>query len=89
MCGIPFRVIENPYYVNTVSMLKNLQPNYNLLLREQLSNNLLSEECIRVKIKINNYLEKSKNLTLGMKFFKINIYIYYLLILFFFIFIST
>ena len=26
MCSIPFRVIENPYYVN---MLKNLQPNYN------------------------------------------------------------
>jgi hypothetical protein len=86
MCGIPFRVIENPYYVN---MLKNLQPNYNLPSREQLSNNLLSEECIRVEIKINNYLEKSKNLTLGMKFFKINIYIYYLLILIFFIFIST
>ena len=86
MCGIPFRVIENPYYVN---MLKNLQANYNLPLQKQLSNNLLGEECIRVEIKINNYLEKSKNLTLGMKFFKINIYIYYLLILIFFIFIST
>ena len=72
MCGIPFRVIENPYYVN---MLKNLQPNYNPPSRERLSNNLLSEECIRVEMKINNYLEKSKNLTLGMKFLKL-IYIF-------------
>ena len=72
MCGIPFRVIENPYYVN---MLKNLHPNYNPPSRERLSNNLLSEECIRVEMKINNYLEKSKNLTLGMKFLKL-IYIF-------------
>ena len=72
MCGIPFRIIENPYYVN---MLKNLHSNYNPPSRDRLSNNLLSEECIRVEIKINNHLEKSKNLTLGMKNFKFIIYI--------------
>ena len=28
MCGIPFRVIENSYFIN---LFKNLQSNYNLL----------------------------------------------------------
>lgn len=64
MCGIPFRVIENPYFIN---MLKNLQSKYNLLSRERLSTNLLDEESVRVDIKIINSLENAKNLTLGMK----------------------
>jgi hypothetical protein len=73
MCGISFRIIENPYFIN---VLKNLKLNYNPPSRERLSTNLLSEECIRVEIKINNVLEKSKNLTLGMKLFKFLYYIY-------------
>ena len=64
MCGIPFRVIENPYFTN---MLKNLQPKYNPPSRESLSTNLLNEESVRVDIKIINSLENAKNLTLGMK----------------------
>ena len=68
MCGIPFRVIENPYFIN---LFKNLQSNYNLPSRDRLSTNLLSEECVRVEIKINGVLEVSKNLTLGMKLFRI------------------
>lgn len=68
MCGIPFRVIEHPYYIN---LLKNLRSNYNPPSRNRLSTNLLSEESARVDIKINNFLEKAKNLTLGIKLFKI------------------
>jgi hypothetical protein len=64
MCGIPFQVIENPYFI---SMLKNIQSNYNLPSQERLSTNLLYEEVIQVKIKISNSLERVKNLTLGMK----------------------
>ena len=64
MCGIPFRIIENPYFIN---VLKNLQRNYNLQSREHLTTNLLSEESIRTDIKIKNYIEKEKNLTLGIK----------------------
>ena len=64
MCATPFRVIENPYFIN---VLKNLQPNYNPPLRERLSTDLLSEEAIRTETKINNYIEKEKNLTLGIK----------------------
>jgi len=73
MCEIPFRVIENPYFIN---LFKNLQSNYNLPSRDRLSTNLLSEECVRVEIKINGVLEVSKNLTLGMKLFRIILYIY-------------
>ena len=64
MCNIPFRIIENPYFIN---VLKNLQLNYNPLLREHLTTDLLSEESIRTEIKINNYIEKEKNLTLDIK----------------------
>jgi len=63
MCGIPFRVIENPYYVN---MIKNLRSNYNPPSRDRLSTNLLQEESVRVEIKICNLLEGAKNLTLGI-----------------------
>ena len=64
MCGIPFRIIENPYFIN---VLKSLQRNYNLPSRERLTTNLLSEESTRTDIKIKNYIEKEKNLTLGIK----------------------
>ena len=64
MCATPFRVIENPYFIN---VLKNLQPNYKPPSREHLSTDLLSEESIRTETKINNYVEKEKNITLGIK----------------------
>ena len=72
MYGIPFRIVENPYFIN---IFKNFQLNYNLPSQECLSTNLLSEECVRVKIKINNILEISKNLTLGMKLLNYFIYL--------------
>jgi hypothetical protein len=64
MCAVPFRIIENPYFINA---LKNLQPNYNPPSRECLTTNLLCEESIRTEMKIKNYIEKEKNLTLGIK----------------------
>ena len=66
MCGLPFQIIENPYFIN---MMKNLRLNYKPPSRERLSNNLLNEEAIRTEIKINNTLERAKNLTLGMKLY--------------------
>jgi hypothetical protein len=64
MCAVLFRIIENSYFINA---LKNLQPNYNPLSWERLTTNLLCEESIRTEIKIKNYIEKEKNLTLGIK----------------------
>jgi hypothetical protein len=64
MCAVPFRIIENPYFINA---LKNLQPNYNPPSQKCLTTNLLSEEFICTEIKIKNYIEKEKNLTLDIK----------------------
>jgi hypothetical protein len=64
MCAIPFRIIENLYFINA---LKNLQPNYNPPSQERFTTNLLCEKSIRTEIKIKNYIEKEKNLTLGIK----------------------
>jgi len=64
MCAIPFRIIENPYFIH---VLKNLQPNYTPPSRERLTTDLLSEESIRTEMKINNYIEREENLTLGIK----------------------
>ena len=57
MCAIPFRIIENPYFIN---LLKNLQPNYNSPSRERLATDLLSEESIRTEIKSKIILKKKK-----------------------------
>ena len=65
MYRIPFQVVKNPYFIN---LLKNLQSNYNSSSWECFSTNLLNEESIRVEIKINNSLENTKNLTLGMDY---------------------
>jgi hypothetical protein len=73
MCGIPFRVVENPYFIN---ILKNLRLTYNPPSRERLSTNLLSEESIKIDINIGNLLEKESNLTLGINFLKLFIYLF-------------
>ncbi len=65
MYGIPFQVVKNPYFIN---LLKNFWSNYNSSSREHLSTNLLNEESIWVELKINNSLENTKNLTLGMDY---------------------
>jgi hypothetical protein len=63
VCGLPFHIIENPYFVN---MIKNLRSTYNPPSRETLTTKLLPEEAIRVELKIKNSLQKSSNLTLGI-----------------------
>jgi|tagenome__1003787_1003787.scaffolds.fasta_scaffold20710660_1 hypothetical protein len=81
VCGLPFHIIENPYFIN---MIKNLRSNYNPPTREILSNKLLPEETIRVELKIKNSLEQSNNLTLGIIkiIFLFNYYVYTILIFF-------
>jgi hypothetical protein len=81
VCGLPFHIIENPYFIN---MIKNLRSNYNPPTREILSTKLLPEETIRVELKIKNSLEQSNNLTLGIVkiIFLFNYYVYTILIFF-------
>src|SRR6266498_2939795 len=49
MCGLPFSIIENPWFVNA---LKSLRPNYNLPTREYLISSLLNNEAVRVNYEI-------------------------------------
>jgi hypothetical protein len=61
-CGIPFSVIENPFFVNAI---KSLRSSYNPPSRETLSGNLLNHEVIRINSKVKNILSNVNNLTLG------------------------
>ena len=63
MCGLPFSIIENPWFVNA---LKSLRPNYNLLIHEYLVSSLLNNKAVRINYEIEITLKNSKNLTLDM-----------------------
>lgn len=63
-CGIPFSVIENPFFVDAI---KSLRSSYNPPSRDCLSGSLLNREVIKVNSKVNNTLENMNNLTLGKK----------------------
>ena len=73
-CGIPFSIIENPFFIDAV---KSLRSSYNPPSRNRLSGNLLNREVIKIDSKINNALKNFNNLTLGMKIFKNFIIFYY------------
>ncbi|CAB4490238.1 unnamed protein product [Rhizophagus irregularis] len=63
MCGIPFRVINNPFFINA---LKILNPNYIAPSRKTLSGRLLDNEVAKVNNKIDEVLEFTNNLTIGL-----------------------
>jgi hypothetical protein len=64
-CGIPFSVIENPFFVDAI---KSLRSSYNPPSRNSLSGTLLNREVIKVNSKVNNTLKNMNNLTLGMNY---------------------
>ena len=63
MCGIPFRVINNPFFVNA---LKILNPNYNIPSREVLSGRLLDKEVAKVNKNIDKIIRSTSNITIGL-----------------------
>ncbi|CAB5209658.1 unnamed protein product [Rhizophagus irregularis] len=63
MCGIPFHVINNPFFINA---LKILNPNYIAPSRKTLSGRLLDNEVAKVNNKIDEVLEFTNNLTIGL-----------------------
>jgi hypothetical protein len=63
MCGIPFRVINNPFFVNA---LKILNPNYNIPSREVLSGRLLDNEVAKVNKNIDEIIRSTSNITIGL-----------------------
>ena len=63
-CGIPFSIIENPFFVDAI---KSLRSSYNPPSRNHLSGNLLNKEVIKINSKITNILknENDFDFTLG------------------------
>ncbi|GBB83323.1 hypothetical protein RclHR1_10050006 [Rhizophagus clarus] len=61
MCGIPFRVISNPFFVNA---LKALNPSYNTPSREVLSGQLLDNEVAKVNDQVDKIIEFINNITI-------------------------
>ena len=62
-CGVSFRIIENPFFIN---LLKALNPGFIPPSREVLSGRLLDTELARVNKNIEKDLKDAKDLTLGM-----------------------
>ncbi|GBC49434.2 ribonuclease H-like domain-containing protein [Rhizophagus irregularis DAOM 181602=DAOM 197198] len=63
MCGIPFHVINNPFFINA---LKILNPNYIAPFHKTLSKQLLDNEVAKVNNKIDEILEFTNNLTISL-----------------------
>ena len=63
ICGIPWRVIENPFFIEA---LKEMNPSYNPPTRELLSGRIFEQQLSRVNNKVTDILNQQKNLTLDM-----------------------
>ncbi|CAG8838938.1 39354_t:CDS:2, partial [Gigaspora margarita] len=63
MCGIPFRVINNPFFVSALNLLN---PGYSVPSREVLSGRLLDTEVAKVIHKVDKILEHASNLAIGL-----------------------
>ncbi|CAG8697993.1 6039_t:CDS:2, partial [Cetraspora pellucida] len=63
MYGIPFCVINNPFFINA---LKLLNSGYEALLHEVLSEHLLNIEVAKVINKVDKIIENATNLTVGL-----------------------
>ena len=63
ICGIPQRVIENPFFIKA---LKEMNPSYKSPTRELLSGHIFEQQLAKVNNKVNHILNQQKNLTLGM-----------------------
>ena len=63
ICGIPWRVIENPFFIEA---LKEMNPSYEPPTRELLSGRIFEQQLSKVNNKVTDILNQQKNLTLGM-----------------------
>lgn len=63
ICGIPWRVIENPFFIEA---LKEMNPSYEPPTRELLSGRIFEQQLTKVNNKVKYILNQQKNLTLGM-----------------------
>ncbi|CAG8703948.1 36792_t:CDS:2 [Gigaspora margarita] len=63
MCGIPFYVISNPFFINALNLLI---ASYEVPSREVLSGCLLDTEIAKIINKVDKILDHTNNLTIGI-----------------------
>lgn len=66
-CGLSWRLIEHPFFIE---FLRQLRLNYNPPDRKTLVESFLTQEIVRVSVKLYRLLDNENNLTLGKNIFK-------------------
>jgi len=61
-CGLPWHLVEHPFIIE---LFKQLRSNYNLPNRKTLADTMLTEEILRVNVRLYKLLDGENNLTLG------------------------
>jgi len=61
-CGLPWHLVEHPFIIE---LFKLLRSNYSLPDRKTLADNMLTQEILRVNVRLYRMLENESNLTLG------------------------
>src|SRR4051812_48318942 len=61
-CGLPWRLVEHPFIIE---LFKQLRSSYSLPDRKKLADTMLTQEILRVNIKLHRLFEEESNLTLG------------------------
>jgi hypothetical protein len=61
-CGLPWHLVENPFFIELFTQLRS---NYKLPNRKTLADAMLTQEILRVSVKLYKLLDEEKNLTLG------------------------
>ena len=67
-CGLSWHLIEHPFFIE---LLKQLHINYNPPDRKTLAESFLTQEIVRVNVKLYRLLDNENNLTLGKNVFEI------------------
>ena len=71
-CGLPWRLVEHPFIIE---LFKQLRSNYSLPDRKTLADSMLTQEILRVNVKLYRLLEEENNLTLGRYMQKVEIFL--------------
>jgi hypothetical protein len=61
-CGLPWHLVEHPFIIE---LFKQLRSNYNLPDRKTLADSLLTQEILRVSVKLYRLVDNENNLTIG------------------------
>ena len=81
-CGLPWRLVEHPFIIE---LFKQLRSNYSLPNRKMLADSILTQEILRVNVKLYRLLEEENNLTLGRYMQKVKIFLNLLNVNYFFL----